>query len=241
MKHTAYLGSLATLILSLHIPMQGINPEQKGPEWRKYAFNYVYNHGVWNEKKENIPLSGYGSTLEATQLLRALLPSILKAIEAETVLDAGCGDFTWMQKTPIQVKQYIGVDIVESVIATNQQKYKNEVCSFYCADVTVDTLPKVDLILCRDCFAHLSFEDIKAAIKNFKKSGSTYLLTTDYTNIRSNTKDIASGFFRPINLRAYPFSFPIPVMLFRELTSEKEMNQLHKCIVLWRLEDIEIE
>lgn len=242
MKHNYYL--LILLITVTYYNMPVIIHAENSDEWRKKAFNWVYKSQLWKGKGNNshIPLSGPGSTLQSTGALRELLPAILRVINAKTILDAGCGDFTWMQETPLPVNQYIGVDIVESVIQENKNKYENNnnLWSFMCLDIVKDPIPTVDVILCRDCLAHLSFEDIIKAIRNFKKSGSKYLLASTFPWIKANIKDIKSGNFRVVNLRAYPFNFPIPIMLFQEITAERDMKKAGKYIALWKLEDIDI-
>jgi len=212
--------------------------ENRGAAWRKKAFDYIYANKHW-AKEEGLPHSGPGSTLQATTTLRAFLPVILETISAKSMLDAGCGDFTWMQETVIDVEKYIGIDIVENLIQTNKRNYENGKYTFLCKDVTKDPLPKVDVILCRDCLAHLSLEDITETIKNFKKSGSKYLLTSTFPKVTINY-EIESGGFRGVNLRAYPFHFPVPIMLFKEISAEANMLKWGKWIALWKLEDITI-
>jgi len=55
-----------------------------------------------------------------------------------------------------------------------------------------------------------------------------------------NDKDITSGNFRPINLMAYPFNFPQPIMLFKELSAQLDSKGLEKWVGLWRLDNIDI-
>ncbi|MFC1842911.1 methyltransferase domain-containing protein [Candidatus Dependentiae bacterium] len=239
-KNTVYLVALLVGLIfarNVHSQIKG-EEKREGDQWRKKAFNWIYEKKHW-APEDGIPLSGPGSTLEATTTLRFLLPSIIKAVDAKSILDAGCGDFTWMQDTEINIQKYIGVDIARSVIETNRSKYSNEICSFFCKDVVVDILPKVDIILCRDCLAHLSNKDIFAAVKNFKKSGAKYLLTSTYPKVRVNM-DIMTGNFRGMNLRAYPFNFPVPIMQFQEMSAEEDMQKWGKYIALWRLDDIEV-
>jgi len=224
------------LMLTTHIKT---NPKQKGAAWRKKVFDWIYDHNHW-APEEGIPLSGPGSTLESTETLRLLLPAIIKATGAKSILDAGCGDFTWMQHTEIGVEKYIGADIAKFVINQNKKKHEHGKYSFCCLDVVKDPLPKVDIILCRDCLAHLSNEDIVAAIKNFKKSGAKYLLTSTYPRITLNN-DMQTGNFRGVNLQAYPFNFPIPAMMFEEMSAERDMRRWGKWIALWRLDEIEVE
>jgi len=213
-------------------------PRKQGDAWRKRVFDWIYANNHW-APEEGIPLSGPGSTLESTKTLRLLLPVIVKAVGAKSILDAGCGDFTWMQSTEIEVEKYIGADIAQFIITKNKKTYENDTYSFCCLDVVKDSLPKVDIIFCRDCLAHLSNEDIISALKNFKKSGAKYLLTSTYPKITINN-NMQTGNFRGINLRAYPFNFPIPIMMFEEISAERDMKRWGKWMALWRLEDIEV-
>ena len=238
MKHNIqiYFFILLTSLAVTH-PIK-TNSERKGDAWRKRVFNWIYKHNHW-APEEGIPLSGPGSTLESTETLRLLLPTVIKATGSKTILDAGCGDFTWMQHTDIGIEKYIGADIAEFIINKNKKKYENGIYSFCCLDVVKDDLPKVDIIFCRDCLAHLSNEDIVAAIKNFKKSGAKYLLTSTYPKLTLN-RDMQTGNFRGVNLQAYPFNFPIPSMMFEEISAEKDMKIWGKWIALWRLDEIQV-
>ena len=66
-------------------------------------------------------------------------------------------------------------------------------------DITRDALPRADVILCRDCLVHFSFKDIFAAIDNFKKSQSRYLLATTFIAFSENL-DVATGEWRRLNM-----------------------------------------
>jgi Methyltransferase domain len=74
----------------------------------------------------------------------------------------------------------IGVDIVKEMIAANKKDFERGNVSFLELDMIRDDLPSVDLILCREVLFHLSFQDLCAAIVNFKKSKSKYLRATHY-------------------------------------------------------------
>jgi len=203
---------------------------------RKDAFTYIYHHkDVWEGTES---ASGIGSTLIATETLRCVLPAIIKALEVQVLLDAGCGDLNWIKRIPFDVACYIGVDIVDELIKVNTEKYNGDWIKFQCLDITKDELPYADLILCRDCLQHLSFEDIKAAINNFKRSGAKYLLATTYVNLHENIHDIQSGCFHLVNLMKKPFNFPEPIFSFDELSAEPEMIRWRKRMCVWNLSEI---
>jgi hypothetical protein len=201
--------------------------------WRNHSlasvFSEIYRKNLWQNSES---VSGRGSTLERTDVIRYRLPLLLQELKAQTLFDAACGDFNWMRHTKIAgAINYIGADIVPDLIAQDQRFYAGQARAFLVLDITRDRIPTVDIILCRDCLNHLSFRHARDAIANFKKSGSTYLLSTTHANVEEN-RDISSGGWRPLNLQLPPFSFPQPVELI------VEDNELGKCLGLWQLEDL---
>jgi hypothetical protein len=139
-----------------------------------------------------------------------------------------------MKHTTLNLEQYIGADVIPELIARNQSLYGNERTRFEFLDLTRDKLPRVDVILCRDCFIHFSYRHIAAAIKNFKRSRSTYLLTTTYPGWVDN-KDIRTGDFRYLNLLLPPFNFSPPLKQIEEKTEEERAQYFGKTLALWKL------
>jgi len=225
------------LLLALSTPLIAANPQMDDDTWRKYAFNYVYKHEIWKDPLSG-SLSGPGSSMQSTENVRTFLPAILKSLNVRTLLDAGCGDFHWLQNTALDLDHYYGVDIVPGLINNHNSAHANTKRSFYCKDVTKDALPKVDMIMCRDCLQHLSYADGINAIRNFKRSGATYLLTTSYYNMKRPAGDIKSGNFHLVNMQITPFHFPEPIMMFDEICAEPLMLQFRKRLCVWKIGDL---
>src|SRR5471032_237308 len=101
------------------IPKKRANLTHLDEPNRKNRFEAIYADGIWQNGRADVPGSGPGSSLNATTNLRARLPSLLDELGAETLLDIGCGDFTWMKEIGLN-QRYIGIDIVSSVIEANQ-------------------------------------------------------------------------------------------------------------------------
>ena len=101
-------------------------------------------------------------------------------------------------------------------------------------DITAESLPTVNVILCRDCFIHFSFRDIRAALANFKLSNSEFLFATTHTLVREH-RDIATGQGRNVNLLLQPFNFPEPMKLI------VEDPELAKCLGVWRLDQLRVQ
>jgi hypothetical protein len=162
--------------------------------------------------------------------------------EIKTFLDVPCGDYNWMKEVNKYNIVYIGGDIVCELIEQNNLKYQDKNISFKVIDITKDILPTVDMIFCRDCLQHLSDENTFKALRNFKKSGPKYLLTTSYPSTLSNW-DIIDGHYRALNLRIKPYKFPPPLVKIHERReSEYDYSSFEKdkYMYLYKLEDIKI-
>jgi len=228
--------SISQLLSALKVRAEHASYRVRG---RKCNFEKIYKEGGFSGRE--YPASGVGSTLEQTRRIRESIPAIIKALEAKVLLDAPCGDFTWMQEMNLGNTYYIGADIVEEVIKKNTLSHFRKNRSFVVADIVQDSLPKADIVLCRDCFVHLSNKDIVRAIRNFKKSQSTYLLTTNFYSIQKNIDLVSGRGWRPINLKIPPFNFPSPLQVIIEECTELNGEYKDKSLGLWKLADIALE
>lgn len=194
----------------------------------KSKFTEIYRNNLWNNEESR---SGGGSTLSRTTNIRTGLQELLLELGVKSICDAGCGDFNWMKSVEMKNVDYIGVDIVSDLIAANKEKYQGGNIKFIDMDIICDDLPTVDLILCREVLFHLSFQDVSDAIRNFKRSGSKYLLATHYPYISENT-EIQTGQCRGINFQKAPLEFPAPKRMIEENVSDH-------CLALWELAEID--
>ncbi|MCX6907886.1 MAG: class I SAM-dependent methyltransferase [Verrucomicrobia bacterium] len=200
----------------------------------KSIFSHIYATRGWIDEES---VSGPGSTLAQTANLRSELPGLLRRIHAKSMLDAPCGDFHWMKETTLPIDRYIGGDVVADLIRHHQDVFASETREFRQMDLLRDNLPAVDVILCRDCLVHLSFRRIRLALRNFKHSGSTYLLLTSFTAIPEN-RDIVTGGWRPLDFRLPPFNFPAPLEVISESTFDPNGQKHVQLLALWRLADL---
>ncbi|MBF0311340.1 MAG: hypothetical protein HQL56_17630 [Magnetococcales bacterium] len=176
--------------------------------------------------------SGSGSTLTATSALREAFFSALREMKIRILLDAGCGDLNWIQSVTTELELYLGVDLVEAQTAANRVLFAHRKNHFFnSADLCHDPLPRADLILCRHTLTHLPNRLVTPALRNFRATGSRYLMATTFPD-RANT-DIAPGQWRPINLNAPPFSLPPP---FRRIADGESR---HGCFLgVWKLAEL---
>ena len=204
-------------------------------EYLKNRFTTIYQENIFGGKESK---SGEGSNLEQTEVIRKEIPALLKELGVNTFLDAPCGDFFWMSTVDLPPVEYIGVDIVKELIEGNNATHGKPGRKFLLADIVESPLPASDLIHCRDCLVHLSFNQAKKVIANFKRSGATYLLTTTFTE-RTENRDLGrKDIWRPLNLQLSPFNLPEPLRLINEHCTEAGGNFSDKCLGLWKLNDI---
>jgi len=104
---------------------------------------------------------------------------------------------------------YTGADVVPDLIDLNKSRFPQHL--FVQLDVVNDDLPSVDLIFCRDCLFHFPNEMILRSLKNAKRSGSRFLMTTSFTWKSLSNCDIKLGGWRRLNLELEPFCLPRPL------------------------------
>jgi len=111
--------------------------------------------------------------MEATTLIRDLLPQLVRKYGIRTVADVGAGDMNWMSTIEWDA-DYTPYDL---------DPYDDRPIKFNCIE---QVLPKAyDLVMCmyvmnhfKDEFGLSQMDYIRIALDNFKLSGARYLLAT---------------------------------------------------------------
>ena len=192
------------------------------------TFTEIYEKNLWQSAES---VSGLGSEIEYAKSVSKELPVLLQKYNIKSILDIPCGDWNWMKNVDLCGASYIGADIVKPLIEENKSKYPG--VDFRALDLTNDDLPKVDLVFVRDCFGHLTNENVHKAIENIKRSGSKYLLATSFTKWDMNP-DIEDGGWKCINLMIPPFQLN-PIYLINEDCKEGNPHYNDKCVILFIL------
>ncbi|MFD7666832.1 class I SAM-dependent methyltransferase [Streptomyces sp. NPDC059788] len=220
----------------------------------KGIFGELYADDAWklfpggDGRSENLSRSGSGSDLVQTAALRQELPALLAQLGVHSLLDIPCGDLYWMSQVELGVDSYLGADVVPEVVEQNQRKFARADRGFRVLDITRSRLPQVDMVFSRDCLVHFSNADVRAALDNIRRSGSTYFATTTFTGRVGNAADIETGGWRSLNLCRAPFSLPAPLHLIDERCTEVYVSEeggaeveqrfTDKSIGVWRTADL---
>jgi SAM-dependent methyltransferase len=167
------------------------------------TFNRIYAEGTWGTNVAGKGTSGTGSTLEITREYRAYVEDFIKKHSVKSVVDAGCGDWSFSSAMDWGEASYLGVDIASDVIAAVRNKHEKGKIKFQVGDIA-DELPAAELLISKDVLQHLSNELVHKFIRNNLRKGKYkwVILTNDRG---SENRDVASGGYRAIDLAAPPF------------------------------------
>ncbi|MBF0153816.1 MAG: hypothetical protein HQL64_08765 [Magnetococcales bacterium] len=196
----------------------------------RYCFTSIYDHNHWQSPETR---SGPGSAPQVTATLRDNLSALWQELNIRTVVDAGCGDVRWLEAITSGLGLYLGFDLVEKLINNNRIIYGGRKNHFFnTADITQDTLPQGDILLCRNTLTHLPNALVQAALARFWASGSRYFQATTFPGVVN--ADIEPGHWRKTDLTAPPFSLPPPLRMVQDGDSSNGCYQ-----GVWAIADIQ--
>ena len=190
--------------------LEGLFHRLRKPPALEARFTEVYEKALWGDDETR---SGWGSKRESGHVQAALayLNEIIPARGVRSVADIPCGDFNWQ---PLLLERwpgldYAGYDIVRSLIADVRRKHP--AVRFAVLDVTKQVPPRADLILCKDLLNHLTYDDIRRALANMKRSGAMWLLASnDFTHASNEDVIDAGNNHRPVDICKPPLHAPPP-------------------------------
>jgi hypothetical protein len=199
-------------------------------------FTALYDRGGWAGPHHDEPISGAGSSLQRTAELRQELYSVVgrlfKGQQTVRIVDAPCGDMTWMPELLATLAlvferiDYVGVDIVQKLIAKNRglkPPAVNVELRFEHLDITTAPIPDCDLFFCKDLVNHLCDDDIFCLISNLDRSRCRYaMISSNRGHINRELDSLSPDASRHVDLLAPPFSLPQPL-------------RDHAYLPLWRL------
>lgn len=171
------------------------------------VFNNIYSTGFWGRDGNQVGYSGPGSTVEATLQYRLMLSKFIELLGIQTVVDAGCGDWTFSRNIDwgrvMTTGWYIGYDASEIAIE-KAKRYEWQSRHFEVRDIT-EPLPQADLLLCKDVLQHLPNAMVIDFIRNNLVRGK-YKWAIITNDKGSENRDIVVGDHRPLDLSLPPFN-----------------------------------
>lgn len=206
----------------------------------KDFFSKIYDHHTWLGQS----LSGPGSDADRTIEFRSLLEQFLSSHHIQSVVDLGCGDWSYSQLINWDGVKYTGIDVVESVIEKNQLQYAKPNITFLCADAAIQDIPVADLIIVKEVLQHLPNKDVQAILERARTYPFAIFVNDISHHIRGNWKqlwrwrpicptntDIKPGGYRLLSLREPPFSLNATQIL--TYGNKYKTRHWRKEVLLW--------
>ncbi len=154
-------------------------------------------------------LSGPGSWKKNTRVVVKFINEAIEKYQIKSILDLGCGDWNWFNEIDMTDVCYTGWDADEQMIQDNQSKYGSDSINFCVKDIVTESLPDVDLIICRDVLFHIKLDLSVPLVRKIQKAGK-YFVSTSFREEPANKDirkycDIENWGFYNINLNRSPF------------------------------------
>lgn len=179
---------------------------------RKKIFQNIFDSGYWLDYniENNQSRSGNGSNLSQSIILKKELKNFFEEKKIKKILDIGCGDFKWMHSLlgEISFDEYIGIDLVDTLIDQNIKNYQNDKIKFLKKDIVkddLDNLDDFDFVLIRHVFIHLKNANILKALSKIQKINFKFICITSDPKVKINRDLKTEGRYRDINLMISPF------------------------------------
>lgn len=172
----------------------------------KEIFTEIYDKNIWGG-------SGGGSDPGNTVEYRALLQKFLKNKNIKSVLDWGCGDWAFSRLMDWSGIEYVGVDVVESVIRRNVKKYSRNNIIFATTN-EFENDDQYDLVIVKDVLQHWSNSQIDLFFSEiFRTCNFKYILITNTASQEYDNQDIEAGDTRGLCARFEPLKKYNPTVL----------------------------
>jgi SAM-dependent methyltransferase len=203
-------------------------------------FVEIYQTGEWGSASR----SGPGSTLERNQEYLRILSDTLGRTGASSVVDLGCGDWSFSRVVDWAGVDYTGIDVVPKLVAELNSSFATDTIRFIVGDSRVSNLPNADLLIAKDVLQHWSNEavlDFLPHLNRFKYA----ILTNDlkilrkgfrsfwrYRSVCPANSETSMGGYRPLELAAAPFGLNVEHLAFIEMKDGPHL--FVKEVVLWK-------
>jgi SAM-dependent methyltransferase len=164
------------------------------------VFEQIYKSDAWGFG------SGHGSLPSVTKGYRDFLQTFIDTNNITSVVDYGFGDWQFSRYINWEGVNYLGIEVVESLVDKNTKLYGQKNINFKKAPKNLADMTKADLIIVKDVLQHLETADVKKFIKIVLPKYKYALITNNLIPAERVNVDIETGSFRPLDLRLAPYN-----------------------------------
>ena len=151
--------------------------------------------------------SGPGSNPLHTIEYQAFLSKFIYLNNIRSVTDVGCGDWQFSKFINFAGAQYLGLDVVESVIERNTALHGGEGVRFQAMPTDLADVGPTDLLLMKDVLQHLPDAEIARFQRELLPKFRFCLITNSFQKLDTASNiDVETGSFRCLDLAAAPYA-----------------------------------
>jgi hypothetical protein len=166
------------------------------------VFENIYKNNGWGGQG-----SGPGSLPEVTKTYRKFIEKFIEKYKIKTIVDFGCGDWQFSKFINWSDADYLGYDVVESLIKHHSSTFEANNIKFAITPKEWNNLKNADLLLVKDVLQHLDNQSV-VRFMNIAQNKYKYMLVANCTKPQDRLNlDIQTGDFRPLDIRKQPFNF----------------------------------
>lgn len=205
------------------------------------AFSKIYRTNEWDPHVK----SGIGSAPSRTGRYREILERTVRSLPVASVVDVGCGDWSFSRSIDWTGLEYTGVDVVPELIERLSTEHARPGVSFRCGDAIAGDVPEADMLIAKDVLQHWPNDGISRFLQNSLPRFKFALLTNDYHHYRKGSwrrawlpktigkpnEHIPMGGWHPVRLRDAPFNLEAEVIEVITMTADDLVWE--KEILLW--------
>ena len=173
------------------------------------VFARIYDQGGWGGLG-----SGPGSSARYNRPFLGLLSEFILQAKIRSIVDYGCGDWSMFSKYQFEGADYLGIDIVESVIENNRNRYSRPGVEFRLACSLAKENCSADLLLMKDVMLHLPNNRCAEFFDYARNRFRFGLFVNDMKSHEAEAnQDIEVGGYRPVDITKPPFEMSARTLL----------------------------
>lgn len=206
---------------------------------RAVTFREIYERHIWGGQSK----SGRGSELPNVRQYKTILQSIVNHPDVSSVVDIGCGDWTFSSLIDWSTIAYTGIEIVPELVDTLEAQHGNQTTHFLLLDAIDEDLPSADLCILKDVLQHwsqASIETFLPKLRQYRYALITHDVKCGVWQRRGNEQtlvfevydeSIEDGGYRPLDITSSPYSLSVKFLKEYSTLYENVVNV--KRVALW--------
>lgn len=115
------------------------------------VFSFIFRQGFWHPDVK----SGEGSIPSRNRRYMKILRDFFREKQIKSVVDLGCGDWSFSQQIDWSGIDYLGIDIVPELIDSLNTRFGRPGVRFRRDNLVTCPLPRADLAISKDVLQHL--------------------------------------------------------------------------------------